>query len=203
MDLTGKQQEVLQFIQDYLSQNGIPPSVREVAKALGKSGQAIQQHIESLRLKGYLQHQPQKSRSNVPRQFHPFNPSQILAVPILGRVQAGLPLLAEENLEGTLPLPREWAKDEHVFMLRVKGDSMRDAHILPDDLAIVRQQHGAENGEIVVARLNDSEVTLKRFFRQADKVTLKPENADYQPIEVPAHEVEIVGKLIGVFRKFA
>jgi repressor LexA len=202
MELTGKQQEVLQYIQNYFAQNGIVPSVREIAKALGKSAQAIQQLIETLRAKGHLHHQPQKSRANVPVLSHLFAPHQIVEVPILGRVQAGLPLFAEENLEGVLPLPREWARDERVFMLRVKGDSMQDAHIMPDDLAIIRQQPVAENGKIVVARVNESEVTLKRFFLSGDKVILKPENPRYEPLEKPAGEVEIIGKLIGVFRKY-
>ena len=203
MELTEKQREVLQFIQRYLANQGIIPSVREIAMALGKSAQAIQQHIESLRAKGYLQHQPSKSRANVPVQSTIFTSEQINRVPILGRVQAGLPVLAEENLEGTLPLPREWAKDDLVFILRVKGDSMKEAHILPGDLAVVRQQADAENGEIVVARVHKAEATLKRFYRRANKVILKAENPKYDPIEVAAEEAEVIGKLIGVYRRFA
>jgi|SRR2546422_7913362 len=203
MELTEKQREVLQFIQRYFANQGIIPSVREIAIALGKSAQAIQQHIESLRAKGYLQHQPSKSRANVPVQSTIFTSEQINRVPILGRVQAGLPVLAEENLEGTLPLPREWAKDDLVFILRVKGDSMKEAHILPGDLAVVRQQADAENGEIVVARVHKAEATLKRFYRRANKVILKAENPKYDPIEVAAEEAEVIGKLIGVYRRFA
>jgi repressor LexA len=203
MELTEKQREVLQFIQRYFANQGIIPSVREIAMALGKSAQAIQQHIESLRAKGYLQHQPSKSRANVPVQSTIFTSEQINQVPILGRVQAGLPVLAEENLEGTLPLPREWAKDDLVFILRVKGDSMKEAHILPGDLAVVRQQADAENGEIVVARVHKAEATLKRFYRRANKVILKAENPKYDPIEVAAEEAEVIGKLIGVYRRFA
>jgi len=203
MELTEKQREVLQFIQRYFANQAIIPSVREIAIALGKSAQAIQQHIESLRAKGYLQHQPSKSRANVPVQSTIFTSEQINQVPILGRVQAGLPVLAEENLEGTLPLPREWAKDDLVFILRVKGDSMKEAHILPGDLAVVRQQADAENGEIVVARVHKAEATLKRFYRRANKVILKAENPKYDPIEVAAEEAEVIGKLIGVYRRFA
>src|SRR5437016_2270380 len=201
MELTEKQQEVLRFIQNYLAKQGIAPSVREIGEALGKSAQAIQQHIESLRAKGYLQHQPSKSRANVPMQSPIFTSEQINEVPILGRVQAGLPVLAEENFEGTLPMPRQWAKDDRVFILRVKGDSMKEAHILPGDLAVVRQQANAENGEIVVARVHKAEATLKRFYRRASKVILKAENPKYDPIEVAADEVEIIGKVIGVYRK--
>ena len=203
MELTEKQREVLQFIQRSFANQGIIPSVREIAIALGKSAQAIQQHIDSLRAKGYLQHQPSKSRANVPVQSTIFTSEQINRVPILGRVQAGLPVLAEENLEGTLPLPREWAKDDLVFILRVKGDSMKEAHILPGDLAVVRQQADAENGEIVVARVHKAEATLKRFYRRANKVILKAENPKYDPIEVAAEEAEVIGKLIGVYRRFA
>jgi repressor LexA len=106
-------------------------------------------------------------------------------------------------VEGSLPLPRAWAKDDKVFVLRVKGDSMKEAHILPGDLALVRQQASAENGEIVVARVRQSEATLKRFYQKAHKVILKPENPQYDPIEVNSDEVEVVGKVIGVYRKIA
>jgi len=203
MELTQKQQEVLDFIQGYFARQGMAPSVREIAEALGKSAQAIQQHIEILRAKGYLQHQPSKSRTNVPVQSQIFTLEQINEVPLLGQIQAGLPVHAEENLEGSLPLPRVWAKDDKVFILRVKGDSMKDAHILSGDLALVRQQATAENGEIVVARVHQSEATLKRFYQKANQVTLKPENPNYEPIEVSSDEVEVVGKVIGVYRKIA
>jgi repressor LexA len=203
MQLTQKQQEVLDFIQSYFTHHGMAPSVREMAEALGKSAQAIQQHIESLRAKGYLQHQPSKSRTNVPRQSSLYTAEQINEVPILGRVQAGLPVLAEENREGTIPLPREWARDDKVFLLRVKGDSMKDVHILPGDLALVRQQANAESGEIVVARVHRSDATLKRFYRRGGKIVLKAENEKYDPIEVSNGEVEVVGKLIGLYRRLS
>jgi repressor LexA len=122
-------------------------------------------------------------------------------VPILGRVQAGLPVLAEENIEGTVPLPREWARDDKVFLLRVKGDSMSDAHILSGDLALIRQQPTAENGEIVVARVHQLDATLKRFYRRANRVVLKAENPKYDQIEASGDEVEVIGKLIGIYRK--
>jgi repressor LexA len=201
MELTEKQKEVLHFIQSSFFRNGIAPSVREIAGALGKSAQAIQQHIESLRAKGYLQHQPLKSRANIPVQSQIFATEQVAEVPILGRVQAGVPLLAEENLEGAILLPREWVKQDKVFLLRVKGDSMKEAHILPGDLALVRQQPNAENGEIVVVRVYQSEATLKRFYRSANSVILRAENPKYDPIEVDAEEVEVVGKVIGMYRK--
>jgi repressor LexA len=201
MDLTEKQQEVLDFIQSYFAKQGMAPSVREMAEALGKSAQAIQQHIESLRAKGYLQHQRSKSRTNVPLQPQIYTSDQVNAVPIVGRVQAGLPVLAEENLEGTLPLPRDWTRNDKVFLLRLKGDSMNDAHILSGDLALVRQQPTAENGEIVVARVHQSDATLKRFYRRANRVVLKAENPKYDPIEATGDEVEVIGKLIGVYRK--
>ncbi len=201
MDLTQKQQEVLDFIQAYFAEQGMAPSVREIAEALGKSAQAIQQHIESLRAKGYLQHQPSKSRTNVPLHSQIYTSGQVSEVPIVGRVQAGLPVLAEENLEGTLPLPRDWTRNHKVFLLRVKGDSMNGAHILSGDLALVRQQPTAENGEIVVARVRQSDATLKRFYRRANRVVLKAENPKYDPIEATGDDVEVIGKLIGVYRK--
>jgi len=201
MDLTQKQQEVLGFIQDFFAKQGMAPSVREIAEALSKSAQAIQQHIESLRAKGYLQHQPSKSRANVPLQPQIHTSDRVSEVPIVGQVQAGLPVLAEENLEGTLPLPRDWTGHDKVFLLRVKGDSMEDAHILPGDLALVRQQPTAENGEIVVARVNQCDATLKRFYLRANRVILKAENPKYDPIEATGDEVQVIGKLIGVYRK--
>ncbi|MSO22424.1 MAG: transcriptional repressor LexA [Acidobacteria bacterium] len=201
MELTQKQQEVLDFIQSYFATHGMAPSVREIAKALGKSAQAIQQHIEILRAKGHLQHQPSKSRTNVPLQPQMYTLDQINEVPIVGRVQAGLPVLAEENIEGTVLLPRDWVRGEKVFLVRVKGDSMKDAHIVAGDLALIRQQATAENGEIVVARVHQSDATLKRFYRRANRVVLKAENPKYDPIEATGDEVEVIGKLIGIYRK--
>ena len=199
--LTEKQRRVYEFIQDYFIRQGLPPSVREVAQALGKSAQAIQQHIEVLRAKGYLDHQPSKSRANVPLAGVSEN-ERVVDLPLLGRIRAGLPILADENREGTIPLPREWVGDETVFLLKVEGDSMIDAHILPADMVLVRKQPVAENGEIVVARVNGDEATLKRFYRSDGRIRLKPENPRYQVIELRADEVEIVGKVIGVFRRF-
>jgi len=196
-----KQRRVYEYIQDYFIRQGLPPSVREVAQALGKSAQAIQQHIEVLRVKGYLDHQPSKSRANVPLAGVSEN-ERVVDLPLLGRIQAGLPILAEENREGTIPLPREWVGDTTVFLLKVEGDSMIDAHILPADMVLVRKQPTAENGEIVVARVNGDEATLKRFYQLDGKIRLKPENSRYQVIELGADEVEIVGKVIGVFRRF-
>ena len=149
--LTEKQRRVYEFIHDYCIHHGLPPSVREVAQALGKSAQAIQQHIEILRTKGYLNHQPSKSRANVPRTGVYLN-ERVVELPLLGRIQAGLPILAEENREGTIGLPREWVGEETVFLLKVEGDSMINAHILPADMVLVRKQSTAESGEIVVAR---------------------------------------------------
>ncbi len=201
MILTAKQQQVLDFIRTHFSKEGMAPSVREIAESLGKSPQAIQQHIEILRAKGLLQHQPSKSRANIPVQARAFPSLQVRAVPILGRIQAGLPVMAEENFEGSLLLPQEWAKDAQVFLLRVKGDSMQDAHIVAGDLALVRQQSHAENGEIVVARIHQADLTLKRFYRRSGRVILKADNSAYDPIEVEGDEIEVLGKLIGVFRK--
>lgn len=199
--LTEKQRRVYEYIHDYFIRQGLPPSVREVAQALGKSAQAIQQHIEVLRVKGYLDHQPSKSRANVPRAGFSGN-ERVVELPLLGRIQAGLPLLAEENREGMLPLPRDWVGDQTVFLLKVEGDSMIDAHILPGDMVLVQKQPSAENEEIVVARVNRDEATLKRFSRSNGKIRLKPENPHYQVIELGPEEVEIVGKVIGVLRRF-
>lgn len=200
-NLTQKQQQVFNFIHRYFTNHGMAPSVREVAQALGKSAQAIQQHIEILRLKGYLDHQPSKSRANIPKS-KTIEDEKFIELPILGRIQAGLPVLAEENQEGTMFLPREWVRGSNAFLLRVAGESMIGAHILPADLVLIRSQTKAENGEIVVARVNGSEATLKRFHQLKNKVLLKPENSSFDPIEVDQEDCEVVGKVIGVYRRY-
>jgi repressor LexA len=197
--LTERQQEILDFINQYVEDNGFPPSVREIGKRFGIYPATVQDHISALERKGYIQKKRYQSRTlSVPaasrrRSDH--------AIPIVGRVAAGLPLLAQENIEDVIQLPKEWAP-AGAFLLKVQGDSMEGAHILDGDYVLVHPQKTAANGEIVVA-LIEEEATVKRFYRNDRGVTLKAENDNYQPIEIERSEAlsfKIIGKVMGVLR---
>ncbi|HEV8664051.1 MAG TPA: transcriptional repressor LexA [Candidatus Methylomirabilis sp.] len=201
--LTPRQREVLEFIKRFLEEQGYPPTVREIGRHFGFVPRSVFDHLKALERKGYLKREATKSRSL--QITDPAFPGRRLPrpreVPIVGRVAAGRPLLAVENLEGAVPLPMEWTNGGEVFLLRVQGDSMVGAHILSGDLALVRRQESAENGDIVVA-LVEEEATVKRFQRSGQTVTLFPENPAMAPITlVPGARFEILGKVIGVFRR--
>ena len=201
--LTEKQQAILDFINDYVKENGFPPSVREIGRHFGVYPATVQDHITALERKGYLQKKRFQSRTlSVPassrRRADPDVPGMI---PIVGRVAAGLPLLAQENIEDMIQLPKEWAPSG-AFLLKVQGNSMEGAHILDGDYVLVHPQKTAANGEIVVALIGD-EATVKRFHRTERGVTLKAENPKYEPIEIERSEAtafSIVGKVMGVLR---
>jgi repressor LexA len=209
--LTARQREVLDFIRHFMTQAGYPPTVREIGAHFGFVPRSVFDHLKALERKGYLRRIASKSRSlqilepsGAPQQasvLRNLGPSRDL--PILGRVAAGEPLLAEQNIEGTLTLSRDWVNGDEAFLLKVQGDSMIGAHILPGDLALVRRQATAENGEIVVALVND-EATIKRIFLRKDLVVLQPENPSMAPIQVRRGErnFQIVGKVIGILRRF-
>src|SRR3989304_5647057 len=167
--LTPRQREVLEFIKRFLDEQGYPPTVREIGGHFAFVPRSVFDHLKALERKGYLKREATKSRSL--QIMDPAFPGRRLArpreVPIVGRVAAGRPLLAVENLEGAVPLPAEWTNGGEVFLLRVQGDSMVGAHILPGDLALVRRQESAESGDIVVA-LVDEEATIKRFQRSGE-----------------------------------
>ena len=201
--LTSRQAEVLQFIGEHSERHGFPPSVRDIGDRFGLNPATVHDHIKALERKGRLLRQPNRSRSLVvikpdgPTDEH-LTPKE---VPVIGRVAAGAPILAQENIEDVLRLPDGWAP-EGAFLLRVEGDSMQDAHILDGDYVLVRPDKTASNGEIVVAMIDD-EATVKRFYRKKNSVELRPENPAYAPIAVRASEAtgfSIVGKVIGVFR---
>ena len=201
--LTSRQAEVLQFIGKHSERHGFPPSVRDIGDRFGLNPATVHDHIKALERKGRLLRQPNRSRSLVvikpdgPTDEH-LTPNE---VPIVGRVAAGAPILAQENIEDVLRLPEGWAP-EGAFLLRVEGDSMQNAHILDGDYVLVRPDKTASNGEIVVAMIED-EATVKRFYRKKNSVELRPENPAYAPIEVRGSEASgfsIVGKVIGVFR---
>ena len=209
--LTARQREVLDFIRHFMTQAGYPPTVREIGAHFGFVPRSVFDHLKALQRKGVLRRVASKSRSlqildppSAPplpaagRTAAPFR-----ELPILGRVAAGEPLLAEENVEGTLTVSRDWVNGDEAFILKVEGESMINAHILPGDYALVRRQVTAENGEIVVALVND-EATIKRVFFKKDLVVLQPEHPTMSPIQVKKGEksFQIIGKVVGILRKF-
>jgi len=202
-DLTTTQEKVLNFLKNYLRKKGFPPTLREIASHFGLKGpKAPQKTIAILERKGYLRRIPGGSRAIEILGGSPFHAGQILSLPILGRVRAGEPILAIENIEGYINLDKSLVSSEDVFLLRVQGDSMIEAHIQDGDFALVKPQPNAENGEIVVALIED-EATIKRIFMKKDLIRLEPANPSMEPIVVRKGEkkISIVGKVVGIFRK--
>ncbi len=200
--LTRRQAEILTFIQRHGDTHGYPPSVREIGRALGlTSSSTVHSHLAALEKKGYVRRDPSKPRAlEILRNEQAFPPKKVVPLPIVGRVAAGTPLLAQENIEDYFPLPVDFIRGDDVFILRVQGDSMIGAGIFDGDYVIVRRQPTARNGDIVVARLED-EATVKRFFRESDHVRLQPENPTLEPIL--SRDVHIEGKVVGLIRKMA
>ena len=206
MGLTKRQQQVLDYIREEIVDKGYPPSVREIGEALGlSSSSTVHSHLSSLEAKGLLRRDPSKPRAlellgNAalsPVDRLPFDDRKVTVLPLVGRVAAGAPILAEENIEDEIPLPTDVVGDTTSFLLRVQGDSMIEAGILDGDHVAVRQQSTATNGDIVVAML-DEEATVKRFFRESDRIRLQPENETMEPIYV--RDVVILGKVVALFR---
>jgi repressor LexA len=200
--LTKRQEQILDFIRAEIHKRGYPPSVREIGTAVGlSSSSTVHSHIAALETKGYLRRDPSKPRALEVFDFRDTDAAidygQVHAVPVVGQVAAGQPILAAENIEQTIPLPAEFA-GEHTFILRVRGESMIEAGILPGDFVVVLQQTTAENGDIVVAMLED-EATVKRFYRETDRIRLQPENSTMEPIY--ARNVSILGKVVALFRR--
>lgn len=197
--ITPKQQEILEYIKETILKKGYPPAVREICEAVKlKSTSSVHSHLETLEKNGYIRRDPTKPRTieiiddcfNLARR-------EVVNVPLIGTVAAGTPLLAQENIETYFPIPSELLPNKEIFMLKVKGDSMIEAGIFNGDQILVEKTNTAENGEIVVALLDDS-ATVKRFYREDDHYRLQPENASMEPIFVD--EVQILGKVIGLFR---
>ena len=202
-ELTTRQKEVFEFLKDYLRAKGFPPTLREIASHFGLRGpKAPQKTLSILERKGYIRKVPGGSRAIEILSYPQFSLTQILPIPIVGRVRAGEPILAIENIEGYLNLDRSLVSSGDVFLLRVEGDSMIDAHIQDGDFALVKPQPNAENGEIVVVLIED-EATVKRIFKKRDLIRLEPANPKMEPIVVKRGEkkVIIVGKVVGIFRK--
>ena len=202
-ELTSTQQRVFDFLKDFFQDKGFPPTLREIASHFGLKGpKGPQKTLNILERKGFIRKVPGISRA-IEILSHPsIRLAQILSIPIVGRVRAGEPILAIENIEGYINLDRSFASSGDVFLLRVQGDSMIDAHIQDGDFALVKPQPNAENGEIVVALIED-EATIKRIFKKRDLIRLEPANPKMEPIVVKRGEkkVTIVGKVIGIFRK--
>jgi len=198
--LTGKQRRVLQFIEQEAARCNYPPSVREIGKALGISSTAtVHGYLDLLEEKGYIMRMATKPRAIKLLVSAEGDPElKCSFAPLVGRVAAGMPVLAAENREGYFPIPDHLSAGENCFVLKVEGDSMIDAGINDGDYVIVRQQISAENGEIVAARIDD-EATIKRFYREHGGFRLQPENSIYSPILV--NDLEILGKVIALFRK--
>jgi len=201
-DLTTRQKKVLNFLKDYIRKQGFPPTLREIASHFGLKGpKAPQKTLSILERKGYIRKVPGGSRAiEVLGSLQAL--SQTISLPIVGRVKAGEPILALENIEGYINFDRSLVSSEDVFLLRIQGESMIEAHIQDGDFALVKPQKDAENGEIVVVLIED-EATIKRIFKKRDLLRLEPANPQMEPIVVRKGEkkVAIVGKVIGIFRK--
>ncbi len=189
----------MEYISYHLHKFGYPPTVREIGRAFGISEKAAHDYLNAIEKKGYIRRAPGKPRAiEILDDVTKKGLKLAGEVPIVGRVAAGTPLLATENIEGTLPVPKEMIKHDSCFALRVKGSSMIDAGILEGDLVIVKSQSVADPGDIVVALLDD-EATVKRLFFEGDKICLQPENPNMEAIVVS--EVQVLGKVIGLFRQ--
>ena len=201
--ISKRQQDILDFIKGEVKSKGYPPSVREIGEAVGlASSSTVHGHLARLESKGLIRRDPTKPRAieilDVDENAHiPRN--HVVNVPVVGKVTAGIPITAIENIEEYFPLPERLAPaDENVFMLEIMGESMIEAGILDGDYVIVKQQHTANNGDIVVAMTEEDEATCKRFFKEKDFIRLQPENSTMDPIIL--RNVSILGKVIGVYR---
>ena len=199
-ELTERQHQVLKFIVEMIEERGLPPTIREIGERFGISSTlGVWRHLQALEKKGFIKRWEGRARGIEPiweqvrKLFH--GPHHI---PLVGRVAAGAPILAVENIEGFLSL-EELFPEEGDFALRIQGDSMKDAGILPGDIVVVRQQPAADIGEIVVALVNEEEATVKRLAQIEGELYLEPANPRYRPI--PAEGAQIVGKVVGVIRR--
>jgi repressor LexA len=199
MNLTKRQQEIFDYVKEHVSDHGYPPTVRDIGKAIGlTSSSTVHAHLANLEKLGLLRRDPTKPRAievlkDKARQV--VTPS---GLPLVGQVAAGQPVLADENIEEYVPVPGIAGGDDGEFVLRVKGDSMKDAGILEGDFVIVRRQETAADGDIVVALVGE-EATVKRFFREDDHVRLQPENETMQPIRT--REAQVLGRVVGLCRR--
>lgn len=199
--ITDKQSQILEYIKSEILNKGYPPSVRDICQAVNlKSTSSVHSHLETLEKNGYIRRDPTKPRTieiiddnfNLVRR-------EVVNVPMVGTVAAGQPILAIENIDNYFPIPSEYMPNEETFMLKVKGESMINAGILDGDNILVKRQNTANNGDMVVALVEDS-ATVKTFYKENGHIRLQPENDYMDPIILP--DVEIIGKVFGVFRFF-
>jgi len=207
-ELTGRQREIWSFLVDYVDRHGYPPTVREIGGAVGlASPSTVHAHLANLERAGLLRRDPTKPRAlelvgrgKTSQQSAGSGTAELPKLPLLGQIAAGGPLLADENVEDEIAVPERLRGD---FLLRVKGESMIEAGILDGDVVVVRRAQDARDGEIVVALAGDDEsadeAKVKRFFRESGRIRLQPENSSFEPIYAP--HVEILGKVVGVFRE--
>ena len=199
-DLTKRQREIFDYIGSYLTKHGYPPTVREIGKAVGlHSSSTVHAHLSKLESLGVLRRDPSKPRAlevMVERAKKVVRPS---GLPLVGQVAAGEPVLAEENIEEYIEVPDVVGGEDGDYILRVRGESMKDAGILEGDFVVVRPTERARDGEIVVALVGDDEATVKRFFREKDQIRLQPENKSMKPIRT--RDARLLGRVVGVFRR--
>ncbi|MDE7367931.1 MAG: transcriptional repressor LexA [Lachnospiraceae bacterium] len=199
--ITEKQQEILEYMKEQILSKGYPPSVREICSAVHlKSTSSVHSHLETLEKNGYIRRDPTKPRAiEIVDDTFNLTRRELVNVPILGKVAAGQPLLANDNINGYFPLPPEYVNNKQTFMLTVKGESMINAGILDGDLVLVEQTSSVRNGEIAVVLIEDS-ATVKTFYKEKDYIRLQPENDSMDPIIV--QDCMIMGRVIGLYRKF-
>ncbi len=210
-ELNKREKAILKYIEEQVDQNGYPPSVREIGKAVDLSSTAtVHGYLSSLEKKGYIKKESQKGRTlkllkggkdnNQVKmnEFESYSSKEMVDVPLVGKITAGEPILAVENITDSFPVPLDFTGVGDVFMLTVRGESMIEAGILSGDYILVKKQNVANNGEIVVALIGD-EATVKTFYKEKDHIRLQPENSTMDPIIVPT--CDILGKVVGVFRK--
>jgi repressor LexA len=199
LNLTKRQQEIFDFIKRYSAKHGYPPTVRDIGKAIGlTSSSTVHAHLANLEKVGALRRDPTKPRA---MEILADKAKKVVApagLPLVGRVAAGQPILADENIEDYVEVPQIAGGDEGEYVLKVQGDSMKNVGILEGDYVVVHSTETAQNGEIVVALLGE-EATVKRFYKEADHVRLQPENEALEPIRT--REVQVLGRVVGVFRR--
>ena len=197
--ISPKQKEILEYIKSQILERGFPPAVRDICEAVNlKSTSSVHSHLETLEKNGYIRRDPTKPRAiEILDDSFNFTRREMVNVPMVGRVAAGEPILAEQNIENYFPIPMEFMPNNQTFMLTVKGESMINAGIFDGDMVLVEQRNTARNGEMVVALIDDG-ATGKTFYKEEGVIRLQPENDTMDPIIVP--DVTILGKVIGVFR---
>ena len=197
--ISAKQQEILEYIKESILQKGYPPAVREICEAVHLSStSSVHSHLETLEKNGYIRRDPTKPRTiEICDDSFQMMRREMTSIPVIGRVAAGQPILATENIEGYFPLPVEYVPNADTFILKVKGDSMINAGIFDGDIIFVEKTNNARNGDTVVALIDDS-ATVKTFYKEAGYIRLQPENDTMEPIIVET--CEIIGKVFGVFR---